>query len=313
MSAAPPTDTTQEPPLTPRHGLAIHLEEWFHSRLFAAYASAGRPERRLAWALEPLLALLERRDVRATFFVLGDVLRRHPGLVRRLHEQGHEIASYGWRPRLVRDLAPELFARDLTAFDRLAAESLPVEEIVGFRAFGFSLDATTGWALEALRRHGYRYDASLHPARTPWYGAAGTPLAPYRPTPAEPLVDHPAETFREFPPTACTVGGLVLPLTGGLGLRATPLPMLQAALAQVRRAGRPVTLYLAPWETDPATPIPPGAPLWARAAARLGVRRTLQKLDALLATAQFGPLRETLGVAATREPAPDRRDAVGTG
>jgi polysaccharide deacetylase family protein (PEP-CTERM system associated) len=300
MSLAPTSEARAPLPETQR-GLAIHLEEWFHSRLFAAYVSAGRPEHRLAWAVEPILALLERRGVRATFFVLGDVLRRHPTLVRRLYAQGHEIACYGWRPRPVRDLAPELFAQDLASFDQLAAESLPVAEIVGFRAFGFSLDANTGWALEALRRHGYRYDASMHPARTPWYGAAGVPLAPYRPTPQEPLRDHPEEAFWEFPPTVCQVGGLVLPLAGGLGLRATPLPMLQATLAQVRREGRPASVYLAPWEADPATPIPPRVPLWARAAGRLGTRRTLEKLDALLATWRFGPLREAPDIPLTRD------------
>ncbi len=301
MSLAPSANMPQPSPPTMPNALAIHLEDWFHAGFLAPYASSQRPERRLAWAIEPILALLQRRRVRATFFVLGDVLRRHPALVRRLHDEGHEIACYGWRPRPVHSLAPELFAQDLAAFDEAAAEVLPIQEIVGFRAPGFSLDADAGWALEALRRRGYRYDSSIHPARTPWYGVAGAPLAPYRPTPEEPLRDHPSEAFWEFPPTVHTLGGLTLPLAGGLSLRATPLPLLYAALASVQRAGRPLSLYLSPWETDLGTPVPPRAPLWARVASRLGARRTLAKLDALLGAFAFGPLREALGIPPTRD------------
>lgn len=42
-----------------------------------------------------ILDLLERRGVRATFFVLGPHVRRHPALVRRLAEAGHEIGIHG--------------------------------------------------------------------------------------------------------------------------------------------------------------------------------------------------------------------------
>ncbi len=280
--------------------LAIHLEEWFHNYFLAPYATVGQRQRRLPWAIEPIWALLARHNVRATFFVSGDVLQHHPALVRRAYELGHEIGCYAWRPRPVHSLAPDLFAQDLAAFDQLAAEVLPVQEIVGFRAPAFSLDATTGWALEALHSRGYRYDASLHPARTPWYGVTGVAPAPKNPTPAEPLSDHPAEPFWEFPPTAHSIGGLVLPLAGSLGLRATPLPVLQAALASVCHAGRPVALYFSPWEADLGTPIPPQAPLWVRRAARVGVGGLLAKLEALLAAWPFGPLREALGVPATR-------------
>jgi peptidoglycan-N-acetylglucosamine deacetylase len=278
------------------NGLAVHLEEWYDARFFAPYLRPGRPEERLAWAVEPLLALLERRQVRATFFVAGDALSAHPELVQRIHGLGHEIGCYGWRPRPVRGLAPELFSRDLEAFDRAAADVLPIDEIVGFRAPGFSLDATTGWALGALRQRGYRYDASICPARTPWYGVAGAPLSPYRPSAGDALRHDPAGALWEFPQTVCTLGGLTLPVAGGLGLRATPLPLLHSLVARVLRGGRPVTLYVAPWEADPGTPVSRRAPLLARMGGRIGVRTTLTKLDALLAVYPFGPLRDALGL-----------------
>lgn len=50
------------------------------------------------------LRLLEARGVRATFFLLGSMLARSPGLAKEMAAAGHEIAIHGWahRPLLLR-------------------------------------------------------------------------------------------------------------------------------------------------------------------------------------------------------------------
>lgn len=50
------------------------------------------------------LRLLDARGLRATFFLLGSMAVRSPGLVREMSEAGHEIAVHGWahRPLLTR-------------------------------------------------------------------------------------------------------------------------------------------------------------------------------------------------------------------
>lgn len=50
------------------------------------------------------LRLLDARQVRATFFLLGSMATRSPALVREMSAAGHEIALHGWahRPLLVR-------------------------------------------------------------------------------------------------------------------------------------------------------------------------------------------------------------------
>ncbi len=45
------------------------------------------------------LRLLARAQVRATFFVLGRMLERDPGLGRELVAAGHEVAVHGWEHR----------------------------------------------------------------------------------------------------------------------------------------------------------------------------------------------------------------------
>jgi peptidoglycan/xylan/chitin deacetylase (PgdA/CDA1 family) len=45
------------------------------------------------------LALLGRRQVRATFFVLGEMVHRFPDVLRQVHDAGHEVAVHGWDHR----------------------------------------------------------------------------------------------------------------------------------------------------------------------------------------------------------------------
>lgn len=43
-----------------------------------------------------VLDLLAAQGVTATFFLLGQRVRRHPGIVRRMVEDGHEVGIHGW-------------------------------------------------------------------------------------------------------------------------------------------------------------------------------------------------------------------------
>lgn len=46
-----------------------------------------------------LLELLDELDVRATFFVIGELCAAEPGLVRAIHDAGHELAGHGYSHR----------------------------------------------------------------------------------------------------------------------------------------------------------------------------------------------------------------------
>jgi peptidoglycan-N-acetylglucosamine deacetylase len=50
-------------------------------------------------ATPQFLHLLEQRGVRATFFLLGSMVRRSPGLAKQIAEAGHEIALHGYEHR----------------------------------------------------------------------------------------------------------------------------------------------------------------------------------------------------------------------
>jgi hypothetical protein len=90
-----------------RNFLTVDVEEWFH---VCGVGGALAPEHwptlpsRVEFTTTLALELLARRNVRATFFVLGSVGERHPRLVERIVSVGHEVASHGFSHRRVFEL-----------------------------------------------------------------------------------------------------------------------------------------------------------------------------------------------------------------
>jgi peptidoglycan/xylan/chitin deacetylase (PgdA/CDA1 family) len=72
-----------------------------------------------------LLDLLRARETRATFFVLTCLAERHPGIIRRIVDEGHEIALHADRHERLTDLP----VRDV--FRRLKAARAGLEDLAG--------------------------------------------------------------------------------------------------------------------------------------------------------------------------------------
>lgn len=65
-----------------------------------------------------LLDLLARKGVPATFFVLGRYVRRFPEIVRRAHDEGHEIANHTDRHVPLPLLPKSVLRRDVRRAER---------------------------------------------------------------------------------------------------------------------------------------------------------------------------------------------------
>ncbi len=79
--------------------LSFDVEDYFQ---VSAFETVSRPESWGSRALRvegntgKILALLENRGIKATFFILGWVAERCPALVRKIAAAGHEVASHGY-------------------------------------------------------------------------------------------------------------------------------------------------------------------------------------------------------------------------
>ena len=159
------------------NAMSIDVEDYFHVSAFESVMprAVGRArEPRRARTPSACWTLFDGAGVRATFFVLGWVAERFPGLVRRIAAHGHEIASHGYGHRLVYDQTPEAF-RDDVRRSKAAIEAAAGVPVFGYRAPSYSITAQSLWALDILVEEGYRYDASIFPIHHDRYGI---PIAP---------------------------------------------------------------------------------------------------------------------------------------
>ena len=91
---------------------------------------------------------------------------------------------------------------------------------------------------------------------------------------------------------------------GGGYFRLLPGSVHRAAVRSLGRKGRPVALYMHPWEFDPDQPRYP-APFHKKFRHYLNLDRSLPRLEKLLSSFRFGTMRAVLEEAGHRfdEPA----------
>jgi polysaccharide deacetylase family protein (PEP-CTERM system associated) len=275
------------------NAFTVDLEEWYQAELIRQRGLHVAPQDQAEEAVAPILDLLAQADVRATFFVVGEVMKRHPDLIRRIRDLGHEVACHGMTHRPLWTMSEAEFGRDLAQFAELYERVLDGERPEGFRAPTFSLNQDTHWAITVLREFGYRYDSSIFPARTPLYGVPGAPLSAYRISTADVRHEEPRGTLWEFPMTVCTVAGARVPVSGGAYLRLWPYRFVRRCLRDVNRS-RPFVVYVHPWELYGNTPSVQGLTLSERVVTYAGRGRGLAKVRALLRDFAFAPMRDVL-------------------
>ncbi len=229
---------------------SFDIEDWYHSQLLPPDRRHSHGESVVERGTLQILEWLERHGARGTFFVLGDVVERHPDLVRRMIAGGHELGCHGFDHTPLWQLDRESFRAQLRAFRAAVVGALGDFPVRGFRAPTFSLDRTTAWALEVLAEEGYAYDSSVFPARVRMYGVPDAPVGIWRPSAAD-LARHDASApLVEFPVAVCEWGPLRVPVGGGFYLRALPWTLVRASLDRIL-AHRPFALYLHPREVEP--------------------------------------------------------------
>jgi polysaccharide deacetylase family protein (PEP-CTERM system associated) len=259
--------------------LSFDVEE--HHRIEAAAGLRVDAHRQADYALRAgeatrrLLGLLASRDLKATFFIVGEFARRDPALVRAIADGGHEVASHGWDHCRVLEMNFEEFREDVRRA-RDALEQITGGPVVGYRAPTFSIVPRTAWAIDVLAEAGFAYDSSIFPVRHDRYGVSRAPRQPF-------VACGPSREILELPPATLRLGPWNLPVAGGGYFRLFPPWLLRAGLRQAARVGESAvaTLYFHPWEFDPDQPQLPLRRL-SRFRTYVGIRRNLPRLERLL-------------------------------
>lgn len=118
-----------------RNIATVLLHDYYHRAVFRGILSERdwqRLESRLDYQIDKTLRILDRYNVKATFFTLGWLAEREPEIVQRIAREGHEIASAGFRSETIRGMNPEDFRR-LLEFSRTILEEVSGTPVWGFR------------------------------------------------------------------------------------------------------------------------------------------------------------------------------------
>ncbi len=234
--------------MTTVNALTFDIEDWHQLVEWKLNGTMPRCSTHVLSQTYDILETLARRDVRATFFVLGLVAEAHPALVREIAAAGHEIGSHGWSHELIYRQTRAVFAKE-TRRSKSVLEDIVGRKVEGYRAAEFSVTERSRWALEVLAESGFTYDSSIFPIRGRRYGIPGTPLGPHR-------VSTPAGDLVEVPLTAVEQGRRHWPVGGGGYFRILPYAVTRRAIARVNAGGRAAVVYFHPYEFSAAPLVP---------------------------------------------------------
>lgn len=223
--------------------------------------------------MDRILDLFAEQNVHATFFTLGWVAERYPHLIRRIVDEGHELASHGYQHVRVVNQDEKAFREDVTHTKKLL-EDLSGVEVRGYRAASYSIGEKNLWALDVLHDVGYQYSSSIYPIRHDLYGMPNAPRFAFRPKP---------DGILEIPVTTVALGGKKFPCGGGGYFRLFPYSLSRWAIKRVNEQdGQACLFYFHPWEIDPEQPRQSGLPLKTRVRHYLNLKRTESRLRRLL-------------------------------
>ena len=273
------------------NAMTVDVEDYFHVSVFDGIVPRSRwadMESRVCANTERLLDIFDEFNVRSTFFMLGWVAERHPGLVRDIAQRGHEIASHGYAHRLIYDQTPAAFRDDVRRAKQLLEDAAGCF-VAGFRAPSYSVTPRSLWALDVLIEEGYRYDASIFPIRHDRYGI---PVSPREPFP----IDRSGGSLMEVPGSTVRLGPLNLPIAGGGYFRILPYAWTRWGIARLNAVEHQAAVfYIHPWEIDPEQPRLQAGWL-GRFRHYRNLDKTEDRLRALLTDFRFGTVAALLRV-----------------
>ncbi len=254
--------------------LTFDIEEWFH--ILDNNSTKTEKEwtqfpSRIEENVDRILDLLDRKNQSATFFCLGWVAQKYPGVVRKVADKGHEIGCHSHMHQLVYEQTPEQFRADL--HDAIhSIEDAVGKKVTSYRAPGFSVTVSCPWFFEALVEQGIEVDSSIFPAPRshggyPSFGAA-------RPA----RVKTASGIIKELPINIKTILGKPIIFSGGGYFRLIPLALLRRWMRNTDY----VMTYFHPRDFDPGQPVIRDLSTIRKFKSYIGLGSSLAKLETLL-------------------------------
>lgn len=267
--------------------MSVDLEDYFCDLPFEKWSKFPS---RIEKTTDLILELFDEYDVKATFFTLGYIGEKFPNLVKKIHDNGHEIGSHSYSHIDLRKVSKDEVEKDIVRSINVL-EKITGEKLLGFRAPYFSINHDNFWVFEILRKH-FKYDSSVFPVKTPLYGLPSAPTEIYHPAKDITKNDY-NEEFIEIPPLTYSLFSFIkLPMAGGFHFRFFPYFLIKRGFTNSIQKSNPAMFYIHPKDLDPKMPKVSGYS-WHY---YHGKRNIVKKFEKLLSEFKFVTAREVLGL-----------------
>lgn len=229
------------------NAFTVDFEDWYQGLEIFKVDTWHNFESRIERNCNKMLEILEKHNVKATFFVLGYLAENNPGLIKMIADAGHEIGSHGFSHTQVFKLTPEEYDIELSRTNS-AVMNIIGKNPIGFRAPIFSIIEKSFWAFDILLKNRFKYDSSIYPTFNYRYGVVKAERFFHE------MMTPRGEKICEIPVATAKFLNLNLPVGGGAYFRVWPYKVTRWAFRQINREGKPGVFYVHPWEVDPAQP-----------------------------------------------------------
>ena len=263
--------------------LGIDFEEWYHPELIKNHVKIDQRIPKVFKGIDTILDLLNKHNVSATFFVVGEILQHSPELIDKIISNNHEIAFHTMHhDRIDSPNFLNNFDDELNEFQKLTNNKSK-----GFRAPTFSLNDKSSSIIKILEKYDYIYDSSIMPAKTSMYGNPNANKKPYKITSENLESNSENGKLWEFPLMVTKLLGKQIPAAGGFYLRTLPLSIIKNAIKNYEKKSMPACFYVHSWELTPE--LMPRIPLSKKNnfITYHNIEKTLPKLDQLLLNFSF--------------------------
>jgi polysaccharide deacetylase family protein (PEP-CTERM system associated) len=254
--------------------ITFDIEDWFHildHPETANPSSWDKFESRIDHGVGLILDLMDKHDLKGTFFCLGWIAEKHPHIIKRIDAAGHHIGTHSYYHQLAYEQTEDEYRKDLSDSIKILSD-LTGKTIDAYRAPGFSIKESNLWAFDVMAEEGIKYDSSVFPANRAHGG-----LPQFTTDQPCKVITKKGYEIIELPMNTASLLGQKFVFSGGGYFRLLP----EWYLKKLFKSQDYVMTYFHPRDFDTGQPMIPGLSIFRSFKSYYGIETSKRKLDNL--------------------------------
>lgn len=265
--------------------LTFDIEDWYH---ILDHTETNNPaywnnfESRIDYGVGIILDLMDRHQLKGTFFCLGWIAKKHPYIIKRINEAGHHIGTHSYYHQLAYEQTENDYRKDLSDSIKILSD-ITGKIIDAYRAPGFSIKESNLWVFDIMAEEGIKYDSSVFPANRAHGG-----LPQFMTDQPCTVVTKKGYRIIELPMNTTSFLGQKFIYSGGGYFRLLP----KWYLKKLFKSEDYVMTYFHPRDFDANQPMIPGLSRFRKFKCYIGIANAMNKLEEIIQDKDFYSLQD---------------------